>query len=347
MSKKAPLKAAPTGDTLSPEEQKFFDTGGEEGGTTPADDTQSVSRETSAPEDTSNTDAESDVTVTDAGKTDATTAQQNKPQKMVPHQALHESREQTKAEKAARQELENRYKTLEQRTNLLLENFAKAPPSQDGQQQTAPKTTLPDPDNDPLGYLLATVKGVAERQDKIDGNFQQQSQQSQQMTTLRNLQDTALAQEEEFRTETPDYDAASQYVQKTRSAELDALGYNPAEVRELLKQEAYGIAARMIQQGKNPAKAIYDMAMARGYTPAASEAENQAGEQTNVAAAVERNSGKLKNVQNGQRQTATLSQARGSAPSPMSAQKLMEMTDADFETFRKNSPKEFRNLMGA
>lgn len=339
MSKKSPLAATPTGDALTADEQKFFDTGGEEGGTTPNEPSEPVARDTKAADQVKPIAAAQgeDGAHEDGG---SEPSQPNKPQKMVPHQALHEAREQTKVEKAERQRLQDQYKTLEERTNLLLKSFTE---QQSPKVDPAKQQTAPDPENDPLGYLLWGMKSLAERQEKFEGTQKQQTEQAQNYSALQNLQSTALAQEEQFRVETPDYDAASQHLQKTRLAEFAAMGYSPQDSREMLRQEAVGIADRMVQQGKNPAEAIYEMAKLRGYAPAAPPAEPEPGVDQ---ALVDANTDKLKTVQAGQKQAATLSQARGSAPQAMTANRLMEMSATEFEAFRQKSPKEFRNLMG-
>lgn len=340
MSKKAPLKAAPTGDSLTPEEQKFFDTAGEEGGTTaaaPVEEAAPVTQPDPAPEPEQEEGVAPENTAPEAGQ------QAAQKQKMVPHQALHEAREQVKEYKEQMRLRDQQYKTLEERTNLLLQNLTKQPTQTDAAQPQ--QQAFPDPENDPLGYILASVKTLDERTKQFEASQKQQAEQGQQYNALSQLQNEAMTREQEFRAETPDYDAASQYLQQARVKELAALGYSGTEAREAMKQEAIGIAQRMIQQGKNPAQAIYEMAKLRGYQPAPDPTATP--EPTPEQTAVEQATGKLTTVQKGQRQTATLSQTRGSAPSPMTAQRLMEMSPAEFESFRAKSPNEFRNLMGA
>lgn len=342
MSKKASMKNTPTGESLTAEEQSFFDSAGETELAAEAREPEAVAEEPEVGPELEEVEAESDGG-TPEGEPESADAEPEpqQRQKMVPHAALHEEREQRKAAQARTRELEEAQAKLLARTDELLQRAIQQP--QPGQQEKVADQG-PNPEEDPIGYLTWANTKLAERQQEYDRHLQQQNEQSQQYQALSQLQSEALAAEAEFRSETPDYDQAAQFMQQSRSRELQAMGYNGQQVSEQLRYEAIGLAARARENRTNPGKLIYDMAQARGYVP------SQAGEPPVAApgapgqpTAQER----LQTVSAGQRQSRTLSGASGSAPSPMTAQRLLEMSEADFAAYKAKAPKEFRNLMGS
>lgn len=255
-------------------------------------------------------------------------------QTMVPHAALHEERERRKAADA-------RLALLEERTNLLLQNIGRAP-----QQQVAapdpnaqPEIVVPDERADPVGHIIAKLQVQERELQVLRGGSQQQREAQQQAMVINAIQTQARALEGEFKQATPDYDAAIEFLVQKDSEELKALGYaDPAQRDAIIRQKGLQIAADAIQNRANPAERLYAIAKLRGFagSPAAEDIEQPA---TNGAAQ------KIATIANGQRQSRTLSGARGAAPQAMTASRLLEMSDADFSRALENP--ENMGLLGA
>lgn len=338
MAKRNSLPNSPiVADKLTPSEQKFFDTQGEEGGPETPGPTPAPVTPVAEPEDVSRETTEAPEVET------APETPQPPKQKMVPHQALHEAREELK-------EWKQRAKTLEERTNQLFERTLNQPAPQPVPQQQLPQNPPPpDPNEDPMGALMWSIKTVADRQAEIDNRFKQQDEQTRMGGAVQQLQTMAMTDENEFKAETPDYDAAAQHLQTTRLQEFKAMGYNQMDAINLIRQEAMGLAARAFQQGKRPAQVIYEMAKLRGYKAAAPTQETvEETAQAEVQAQVATGQQKLATVATGQRQSANLSQVSGAAPAAMNATKLAAMSPEEFSAYA-NDPKNkamFRDMMG-
>lgn len=275
----------------------------------------------------------------------AAPATEGQPQRqgMVPHAAMHEERtrrqdveRQLAEERLARQEERRARQTLEERTNLILERFAA--PQQQPTQAGPMLPEIPAFDQDPAGHILGQVR----QQGAILGELVQavtgQNRQNEAQAGVQQLTVRAAAMEREFAAANPDYDKASAHLFDMRRQELMAAGWSdPAEIHTMMVNEATGLAARALQQGRNPAEVVYQLAKLRGYNgaPAGGEAP---GNGAQLPAAAE---GQLRTIAAGQQQSRPV---RGSGPVPLTAARLAEMSPEEFSKMMQK--KEGRDLMG-
>lgn len=138
--------------------------------------------------------------------------------------------------------------------------------SQAQPQQAQPKVTIPDKEEDPMGYYSHQVselnKTVNQQQDYLQKQAQQH-QQSQQVNAF--ISEYKRSAEEYTQTQT-DFLDAYRYLEKSRLDEYAAAGYKPQEAVALLQEDEMAIAARAFQAGVNPAERIYAAAKSRGYS---------------------------------------------------------------------------------
>ena len=259
---------------------------------------------------------------------------------MVPHAALHEERERRKQIEKDLAAERHRMQVLEERTNLLLQRIGQpATPAQPA-QPAAP--AIPPIEQDPLGNIVGTIGELRQTVQQQQTALQQAQQQQQQAAALQQLQNHAMALEQNFRRETPDYDAAVAHLRTQREGELALAGFaDPGQRQMILQQEALGLVARALQSGRNPAEDIYALAKFRGYAPAAATPP-AASDAAPAASAADR----LRQVSAGQQQSRSLGQVRGAGPAPMTAQRLLEMDDSEFDKAFKSSA-DVRELFGA
>lgn len=262
-------------------------------------------------------------------------------QGMVPHAAMHEERER-------RKEAERVNAVLTERTTRILEMMAAGQAQQQApaQQATAPAfREVPNYDADPAGHIAALLhnqqvtsaqhtQAITQLMQSGQGNAQAvaQAQQTQQ------IMGRAGALENEFKTTNPDYETALNFVVNQRHEELKALGVSDAAQRNnILQQEAFGIAARSVQDNSNPAQILYNFALARGYKKApiqqvtALQPGNGAERITRVAAGAKANG-------------PTLSGAGGGARPTLTVAALLAMPASEFE--RMVATPQGRALMG-
>jgi hypothetical protein len=255
-------------------------------------------------------------------------------QSMVPHAALHEAREKERAAVARATEAERKAQVLEERTNLILQRFAAPQPATQPQQPSTPE--IPSFDQDPAGHILGQVR----QQGAILGELVQavtgQSRQAEAQAGVQQLTVRASAMEREFAAQNPDYDKASAHLFEMRRQELIAAGWDdPAEIQTMMVNEATGLAARALQQGRNPAAIVYELAKLRGYTTAPPPQE------TNGAAA---SAEQLRTIERGQQQSRSVGNLRGAGPAPMTAARLADLDPDEFLQWM--GKKEGRALMG-
>lgn len=253
--------------------------------------------------------------------------QERKRTQMVPHQALHEAREETKREREARQRFEE---TVNQRLALLAQN--QAPPKQ---EPAAPEP--PDPNIDPLGRI-AYLEGLIKDQGKT---FEQTARQTQETQVRSQVAQFAQADEQNARTQAPDFDDAKQHLMMSRGRELFVASggtATDAQIRQQLAVEEEQLRITAIQRGQRPSVALYQMSVARGYTPKKSAAAAVAGEGGDD---------KIAALADAQRDNKTLSSAGGgAADGPMTAQRLANMSAEDFAAYSEKNGKTVRKLMG-
>ena len=228
---------------------------------------------------------------------------------------------------------------LDERTNLLLQRIAGA------QQPAAPAPDapkIPEKDQDPIGHFDQRIAPLEAAVRQMTQGVQQQSQQAQAQQVMQQVVGRCMEQEANFRTETPDYDSAAQFLRESRDRQLQAIGMdNPLERKAWIDNEAQQIAVGSVQRRTNFAKAIYDLAVVSGYTKAAPAPAADPTPAVDPAA-------RLEQQRQGQQQARSLGSARGSAPPPaLTAQRLAEMPEAQFNAMlEKMTAAEKRNIFG-
>lgn len=167
--------------------------------------------------------------------------EQDKRQRFVPHEALHEARtrerEAREEARAARQVMERLMALQERQT----------------QPQGKPDTAaIPDLETDPVGHFKAKYEALEKSVQQVQQPFQQQAQRQQFLTAY-------ASRANEFKAETPDFDAAYSHAQGALANLAGFYGISPADAEMQLAEAA-------MRQGKNPGQAIYEFAKANGYT---------------------------------------------------------------------------------
>lgn len=163
-------------------------------------------------------------------------------QKFVPHEALHETRQQLKAEREARERVERRFEEFQRFTMDKL-----TPP-----QPKAPEPPLPDVNHDPVAYFKAQNEALRRELAEIKQPIQAQEQNSRFVATVKQQ----IAQ---FSQSAPDYADAYQHAVKAMREDAEAWGIDPGLAETQFAQQA-------LQSGRNVAEAVYNYAKRKGYT---------------------------------------------------------------------------------
>jgi hypothetical protein len=297
---------------LSASEQAYFDSRGEKDvpAETPETETAEAEAETSTePEAETGSDAPEGENKRERSK-------------MVPHQALHETREQLRREREDRKRFEE---TINQRLAMLTQ-----PPPPPPKVEEAP----PDPTLDPLGRL----EWLEKRFEQTNQTAEQVARQQQEYFVRQQVTAVVQADEAEARKVAPDYDEAKRHLLMSRGKEIWAASggrLSDQQIMQQLAQEEEALRITAIQQGARPSEAVYRMALARGYTPKQAKAAAEASEE------------RIEGLAKAQDANRSVSSAGGStAGGPMTATKLANMSPEEFSAYAEKNKATVKRLMG-
>jgi hypothetical protein len=313
-------------ETFTPEEQRYFDTRGEEA-PKPAD----------AGGDAGNEGAEA-PSKTEQQATDEPKSGQPLPKpKFVPHEALHEERER-------RKQAEQQNERLSRRLDLILDRATANAASQNGTAETArgaQADAMPDPERDSAGalkWMQGKIKEIDELRRGAERDGVEARANHQTLTDAANL-------EAQFALETPDYADAAAFLRATRALEYESIGYAPVEIQSALDRESFTLAQVALHRGENPAALAYRLARTRGWRPKPPAAANKPAQQ---AAARPTTVERLAMTRAGQEAGQSLGAAPGTPPAgPMTAERVAKMSDDEFNSwYTKASPSQRRAVLG-
>lgn len=313
------------GPAFSPEENAFFESGGE----------------SSIPEtgsDTSGSDTGGDAGRTEPEKplvADKDGKGGDKVEKMVSLSALHEERTKRQERDAEirkisleNAELKGKFSIIE-RLNL---------PAKEAE---APKLP-PNVDDDIFGAVRHVGETVAQMQARLDAADKAKADEATATTERTTFVNNYKADAAKFEATKPDYRKAYDFILASRAAELKAIGFDtPEAVHNALTADEFAIAEMAFSKGKSPAEMFYNLAVQRGYKPADA-----------AAAAADAGTGKgaeiLDNIARGQALNKSLNDAGGSGGDggAMTAAQLIAMPMAEFEEWTAKNPAKAKRLMG-
>lgn len=318
------------GDTgLTPEENAFFESGGE----VPEDVGEGDQPETAETNDAPATDPEPEGE--EGAQVDDGAVKP--PPGFVQIGALHEARAQNRELRESLQREAARVAQFESlRAELDEIRRSKAQETQESIQAREQKMRQEAEERyqeDPVGYLREQnallqqqIAATQEQQRYFQESQQRSIQEAQQMRALTQHIDTL---EQEFRSKIPEYDDAFRFVQERRLRDLQAIGISdPNQQRQALYQEIFGMSGRAIQEGRNPAEVVYSLAKAWGFQPQEPLAGIPGAEPTPAG----KPAGKLERIQRGQQVATSLSDSGGApAPGELSLTDIERMSDAEFD----------------
>lgn len=269
--------------------------------------------------------------------------------KYVPHQAFHSERLKRQQAEASLQKKNEEFARAEERLAMLTQIL-------EGQQKAqAPATQAPadaapaaDVDIDPEVDIFGAFKQLMARnkvlQEQIADTKKTTSQHLGQMQMVERYRQDVT----KFSSETPDFFDAYRYLTQTRQAELRVLGFTDERaIGEQLVMEERNLASTALGKGKSAAQMMYELAKAKGYRakspepapvapappppPPMPQVQAQPAMATLQAdpAAVAR----VQQLQNGMRNSATLSGSGGSPGEGLTVQQLIDMNEDDFMAF--------------
>jgi hypothetical protein len=188
-----------------------------------------------------------------------------------------------------------------------------------GRQTQPPPEVAPDPEKDPLGHMMFSIKQLNQQMAALQNNIVGDRQQSQQAQEFNAFVADIRQVKEVFTKTTPDFGDAYQHLRAIRAQDMRDVGVPEDRIPDALMRDEIAVAFNAKQQGKNPAEAIYNMAKRNGYVP---KAAPPAATPANLQARIEQ-------IQNGQAGAAA--PARGDPTSVLTFEGLKDASSSDLD----------------
>ena len=319
-------------DALTPEEQAFFASGGEQ-------KPQELPAEPTPPKP-HGAEAAAEQQPDDQGAPG-----RDEKGRFVPHGALHAEREERKRFQAEAEASRRELNELRERQARFEERFRMA------QEATRPKPEEqgpPDPNVDIFAslkwqqdQLVNMQRAQAEARQRDQEQQQAQSQETQ-------LWNAWQAEARDYGAVNPDFAPAAQWLAQARDKQLQALAYanpqyaNPAVRNAQMDNELRDIIVSAVQQGRRPAEVVYEVARGYGYqTPAPKPIDPPANGQQDD---------KFKRIDAAQKASRTIGQVSGnSGGDAITPDAIARMSEKEFAAFisDKSNAKLFERMMSA
>ena len=243
-------------------------------------------------------------------------------------------------EKKSRKELATKYQEAEKQIAELRGKFAIIDRLKLGGEDPAkPQTPAgpPSVQDDIFGAVNHVVETLAQMEKRTADEKAAKEADEKAATEQKTFVDNYRKDADAFEAKTPDFKPAYNFLLNSRAAELKAIGYDtPETLHQALIADEFAIAQMAMERGKSPAQMLYDLANQRGYKkPAAAHSD--------TGAAAE----KLATIERGQAAHKSLSNTGGSSgDQEMTAEALIAMPAAEFETWCEKNPARARRLFG-
>ncbi len=219
--------------------------------------------------------------------------------KTVPHAALHEARENSKALKRQLEEERQARIRLEERTNRILEAMVRQP----------------EPELDPFESVVKQVNQVTEKVDKVLGQSDAERKRiTDENAFIERYRNSAGA----FAKDQPDFHEAYAFLMESRERELSKVIKDPAKRMAHMRAEERMIVEEAFSNEENPGQALYEIAKERGYKKQA-ESPKKTIEDVEKTVEVSRTLGPGGKPDS------------GGGIETLSARELMDLPDSEFE----------------
>lgn len=365
-----------SGDELTPAEQAYLDSGGEnaegllaeQAGTKaepepegkpaaeakPAPDPKAATSETKA--EPAAKAGDPDPAVDDAAADDAAHDPAKPPPTRVSYHKFRRVEERLKATEAREAELREKFARGDERLKLLAEALA---PPKEGEGDPAKADPAPDPEQDIFAFVRwqgRQIDRLGKALDGTRGEIGQTRETIQQREQADELKTAYQRDAVTFAQKTPDFVHAYNHMLGTRAQMLEDQGYGADDIKGILANEERGLVQRALQANKSPAEMIYGIAQRFGYRKAdatqVSDTATTEGETAAQAKPAAQTNGKpsatqiIESVKKGQEASKTLS-GTGGASQGLTVEALLAMPEDEFNAMVRSKPKTVEALMGA
>ena len=251
--------------------------------------------------------------------------------RFVPHAAMHKERERRKATEAELQATRERFSRADERLAVLNDILGQAEAPAKPSTAQADETPI-DPQTDPLGALNQALKKISSLERTLTEGSKRQGEVESERALKSAYQNDAIR----YVQEKPEFKDAYKFVIEGRHRELAAMGMSDANQRNaFIANEERGLVAQALQSQLSPSQMLHNLAIARGFKPAAAPPQQDAAQ-------------KIEQIAKGQRVAGvSLSGNGGSSGEGLTASGLADMSEEEFSSWRaKASKADVKRLLG-
>lgn len=283
-------------------------------------------------EDEEGTESESDTEGEEEGNEPEPQPQQRN-RSQVPLSAVQEERRRRQEVERERDELRARDAAMQERFRLISAMQERNPQPLDAD--------IPDPNQNPVEFLAwQRQEAVRQREAQQRQSVEQQERQRQEQQWNNFVSESRRQTQEFVRSNDPDakhFDKAYEFVKTSRYTQLtDVFGFDQQQAAQLVQQEEANLIGNAMRMGKNPGKAVMELARSMGWN----RPDQQLEEDPDVV---------LDRVERGRQRNASLSSAgRGTSDDngSMTPEKWLKLPLEEAERWANKNPAKFKRLMG-
>ena len=262
--------------------------------------------------------------------------------RFVRHGAFHKERARRKELEAEVTRLRDMHTRGDERLRLLTQAMQQGAPQaqQPAGQPQAQAPAVPNPEEDIFGYVKHLEAQLAE----VRGGQQQMTEAQRERQAFDDTVTSYQADIGRFSQSEPAFADAYQHLIRSRAQELLYAGVPQHEITKAIQADELALVRASLAAGVSPAERVFQMAKIRGFAPKPTEPVATVAP---AAAPAETPADRAARVQAGpQAAGRSLSGAGGAPAAEMTMERLVEMSEAEFEAYANKNPRALAALMG-
>lgn len=268
------MSTGDSGESFTPAEAAFFKSGGTDTAGLEAENSGSVQEARISPESAQKSpDVERDADIDEHDEL-VTVGPDGKPRngsngQFVSKSAYLRVKDQVKSEREEKLTLREKFSRADERLHLLNEILGQADKPAQAQQEEI------NPDTDPIGALNHAMRKIQ----ALESQLNETKAQTEARENSQAMQNAYVRDAQSFLREVPDFKDSYGYLINGRHQELTAMGMtSEAERNRFIANEERGIVQQAFQSRRSPAQMLHNLAIARGFKPAAAPAIDAAND---------------------------------------------------------------------
>lgn len=203
------------------------------------------------------------------------------------------------------------------------------------QGKTPQDAKAPDPNEDPVNYIISTLQNLEREQNETRAERAARLEAEKQQKQMEAFSSYVRSDYERFASEAPDLYDSAQYLAESIATPLRKVGWPEGNIKAFLQQLEQQMVVDGHERGMTPGQALYDAAKRAGYTPKADvKRQEEAATKRAKAEAGGRGIGGGGTASSGMTKTKVLALSQDWSVDQKTREKAMKLV-SDLEAFAK------------